>query len=237
MARKPEVVKVEKLDDAPVVALRYDYEQLDPEVRAVAMHAACTVKLCAAMTVAAALTTGEQLAVAKGRIPAGRWLDWLKTEFEWTDRTARNYMSVHQLFREDRKSISDFSNISLDAAYLLTQKAIPNEIKKGAINLLIKGQNVTRKMVIEMLGVPEEAQLPKEEKHTDIRRGPIEPERMLIDTFNALEGMREIKPADAAAAVTPILRQRFHDRLLRIADPHRAISRYLQYRDPPLASE
>jgi hypothetical protein len=100
------------------------------------------------------------------------------------------------------------------------RESTPDAIRREAKTLLIKGERITRKMVIEMMGVPPEPELPKAEKkgkHTDIRPAAVEPEMALIDIMNAAEPIARVEQAAAAEAVTPILRQRYRDELLRIA--------------------
>ena len=41
---------------------------------------------------------GFELIAAKEEIGRGGWTEWLQKEFEWTDRTARNFMAVAQRF-------------------------------------------------------------------------------------------------------------------------------------------
>jgi Protein of unknown function (DUF3102) len=211
--------EVERFDDGPAVPLEFDYETIEPEHRGAVMHAAVTIKLCAALTVRASITIGQQLVLAKEHLKHGMWIDWLKSEFGWTVRTAQRHMSVAEMIAEaknDNLSLSE--NFGLSAAYLLARNSTPADVRKEALKLLIKGERVTRKMVIAMLGVPEEAKLPKEEKHTDIRPGPVDPEADLMRFFSAWEHMQRNDPAEVAASVPSILRQRYHDECVELVE-------------------
>ena len=55
---------------------------------------------------------GFELIAAKKEIGHGGWTDWLEKEFEWTDRTARNFMAIAERFG-NRKSISDLTTTTL----------------------------------------------------------------------------------------------------------------------------
>lgn len=55
---------------------------------------------------------GFELIAAKEQVGHGNWNEWLKKEFKWTDRTARNFMAIAERFG-NRKSISDFTPTTL----------------------------------------------------------------------------------------------------------------------------
>ena len=57
---------------------------------------------------------GFELIAAKKEIEHGGWGDWLKSEFDWTDRTARNFMAVAERFG-NRKTFSDLKPSTLQA--------------------------------------------------------------------------------------------------------------------------
>lgn len=55
---------------------------------------------------------GFELIAAKEQVGHGNWNEWLKKEFKWTDRTARNFMAIAERFG-NWKSISDFTQTTL----------------------------------------------------------------------------------------------------------------------------
>jgi len=57
---------------------------------------------------------GRELIEAKKEIEHGQWGTWLANEFEWTDRTARNFMAVAERFG-NRKTFSDLKPSTLQA--------------------------------------------------------------------------------------------------------------------------
>src|SRR6516225_1860015 len=40
------------------------------------------------------LLIGNRLLAVKDKIPRGQWQPWLRSEFQWREQTARNYMNV-----------------------------------------------------------------------------------------------------------------------------------------------
>lgn len=57
---------------------------------------------------------GRELIEAKKEVPHGQWGTWLANEFEWTDRTARNFMAVAERYG-NRKTFSDLKPSTLQA--------------------------------------------------------------------------------------------------------------------------
>lgn len=85
---------------------------------------------------------GYELIEAKKEIPHGQWENWLDTEFEWTDRTARYFMAVAERYG-NRKTFSDFKPSILQAmlslpagdedAFIAEQAATGNPIENQSV--------------------------------------------------------------------------------------------------------
>ena len=77
---------------------------------------------------------GFELIAAKEEIGHGGWGRWLQNEFEWTERTARNFMAMAERFG-NRKTFSDLKPSTLQAMLALPNgdetKFIDVQIKKG----------------------------------------------------------------------------------------------------------
>jgi hypothetical protein len=71
---------------------------------------------------------GRHLSEVKRRVGRGNWLPWLKSEFEWTDRTARNFISVYELSRSNWKDLSNL-DLPMDAFYALAAPSTPAEVR------------------------------------------------------------------------------------------------------------
>jgi hypothetical protein len=83
------------LTDRPstdAVVVRRSLDQLATEARDA--HAAVEAHLLSA--VACAIRAGEALTEAKGRLPHGEWLPWLRSNFPGSARTAQSYMKLAQ---------------------------------------------------------------------------------------------------------------------------------------------
>ena len=81
---------------------------------------------------------GRELIAARKEVPHGQWGTWLANEFEWTDRTARNFIAVAERFG-DRKTFSDLKPSTLQAmlslpageeeAFMAEQEAAGNPVE------------------------------------------------------------------------------------------------------------
>lgn len=71
---------------------------------------------------------GFELIAAKKEIGHGQWQNWLATEFDWTDRTARNFMAIAERYG-NRKTFSD-----LNPATLIKMLALPEGDEQNFID-------------------------------------------------------------------------------------------------------
>lgn len=88
---------------------------------------------------------GEHLVQAKELCSHGEWLDWLKREFEWSERHARNLMGVYELSLKSER-IADLS-IPVSGFYALATPSAPAEAIKAVVD---KAQSGKRPSVSEI---------------------------------------------------------------------------------------
>lgn len=89
---------------------------------------------------------GRELNEAKKEVPHGQWGAWLAREFEWTDRTARNFMAVAERYG-NRKTFSDLKPSTLQAmlslpageeeAFIAEQEAAGNPVESQSAREVI----------------------------------------------------------------------------------------------------
>ena len=70
-------------------------------------------------TIADVIEIGRLLIEAKGQAEHGEWLPWLEREFDFSDRTAENYMAAHR-FAEKFETVSNLK-LTLSALYFLAR--------------------------------------------------------------------------------------------------------------------
>lgn len=130
---------------------------------------------------------GERLTEAKDLVPHGEWGSWLKTEFDWSERTAQRYIKVAELLKNvnlKNDTVSDL-NVDLKALYLLAQRKTPEPVREAALQMA-KTQHVSHASVTAMLKryLPPPPPTPKEiardkalEREAEIglrKQGPLE---------------------------------------------------------------
>lgn len=108
----------------------FDYQELDSETRIVVQQKTQEIKVLMRRTAQDVFDIGQKLSEIKTRLGHGHFGNWLKAEFEWSDRTAQNFIRVYESFKSE--NVSDL-NFSQTALYVLA--AAPEEARLEAIKL------------------------------------------------------------------------------------------------------
>ena len=83
-----------------------------------------------------AFDTGKDLLSIKDRLGHGNWGKWLKAEFNWTERTAQNFMSVAQKFEGKYETVS---HLPATTVYALAGPSTPEPLRNQIIERLEQG--------------------------------------------------------------------------------------------------
>ena len=97
---------------------------------------------------------GERLAKARRLVGPGHWLAWLKTEFGWSDETARRFMDVYETSRSH--NLWDLQ-VPVSALYDLARA--PKEIRDDVIAQCSDGE---RRMLADVRRVIAESRAARE---------------------------------------------------------------------------
>jgi Protein of unknown function (DUF3102) len=95
---------------------------------------------------------GRHLTIARDHIRANRhgdWGPWLEREFEWTDRTALNFIHAYQLSLKCEK-FSDLK-IEVSAVYLIARPSTSEEVRNEMLARAENGEKITHKSVVESI--------------------------------------------------------------------------------------
>lgn len=126
-----------------------DYAALDAETRIVVQQRTTEIKALMKRAASDIIEIGQKLIEVKAKLPHGAWLPWLRSEFAWSDDTARNHMNVARAFRE----IPNGSEFDARALYLLAAPSTPQAARVEAIERASAGETITlpaaRQMVTE----------------------------------------------------------------------------------------
>jgi len=95
------------------------------------------------LSVDSAIEIGRRLSVVRENVDRGRWLGWLEKEFDWSDRSARNFMSVYKL--AETTKLENFSNLSIprSALYLLAAPRTPDKVRDDVLARAKAGEKMS----------------------------------------------------------------------------------------------
>jgi hypothetical protein len=127
----------------------FDYSPLEAATAEKLKATAERIRQAVKRTIEDIIAVGNDLLAVKQELEHGQWLPWLRVEFGWTDRTARNFMAVAEHFGKS-ETISDL-RIEPTAAYLLAAPSAPNEARQAAVERAEKGERITPKVAKEIL--------------------------------------------------------------------------------------
>ena len=144
MAKKPDTKLIIPDEDA------FDYSQLETgeadKLRATAERIRDKVK----KSFASIVEIGKKLEEVKESLPHGQFGLWLRAEFGWGERNARNLMAVADCFHGTTANFADLS-VDPSAAYQLASPSTPEEVRTQAIQKAEAGEHVSFTWVKEML--------------------------------------------------------------------------------------
>ncbi|MGN7878564.1 DUF3102 domain-containing protein [Ensifer sp. 22460] len=85
------------------------------------------------------IAVGRDLAEQKEKLGHGHFLNWIAVEFNMSERTARNFMSVFHKFGESAK----VADLRPSVLYVLSAASTPPEVREQAIERAAAGETVT----------------------------------------------------------------------------------------------
>lgn len=165
-----------------VVQPGFDYAPLAAKTASKVKEAADRIRQAVKRTLEDIIAVGNDLLAVKETLPHGQFTPWLRAEFGWTERTARNFMAVAEQFGPKKEIISDL-RIDPTAAYLLAAPSAPDEAREAAVKLAEEGERVTPKVAKELLA--------KERRKTSRRRKGGSTEKLSEKLLNVLTRFQE----------------------------------------------
>lgn len=127
-----------------LVGMQFDYTQLEPKTANRARAAAVRIRAAVKRTIEDIIEVGFGLTAVKEILPHGQFGPWLKAEFGWGDRMARNFMAVAEQFGPKTEIIADL-RIQPTAAYILAAPSVPDEARTIAVERAQAGEVITTK--------------------------------------------------------------------------------------------
>jgi Protein of unknown function (DUF3102) len=126
---------------------RFEYEALQTEQRASIQQLTSEIKDNIHQTLATIWQIGKNLVEVRQQIGMRQFNLWLKAEFDWSRRTAYNFINVYQAFPESMRANFARIDISLSALYLLAAPSTQPEIRYGFVDRAVAGERIRYSVV------------------------------------------------------------------------------------------
>ncbi|MEL6495863.1 MAG: DUF3102 domain-containing protein [Cyanobacteria bacterium J06623_7] len=92
---------------------------------------------------------GKMLSEVQSKLQRGQFDEWIKTEFDWSRRTAYKFISVFKRF--DNSVNLEEINIATSALYLLAAESTPEAIREEFVRKAQSGERVTHQQVLRVV--------------------------------------------------------------------------------------
>jgi hypothetical protein len=147
----------------------FDYAVLPTDHAKVAQAAASSIRVSHRRVTSDILAIGRHLCAVKEVLDHGQFGAWLKAEFSWSDRTARNFMAAWAAFGEKSETVSDLPPATL---YALAAPSTPEPVRKAIVERLEAGERIEPRAIAGMISQAKDdaRKAAKEAKLTDQER-------------------------------------------------------------------
>jgi hypothetical protein len=126
---------------------QFEYETLSSEKRAVIQQLTTEIKKELQKTAHIIWGIGKKLFEVRSQIETCSFNSWLKTEFNWSRRTAYKLISVYEAFPEFSRAQYAQLDISASALYLLAAPSTHLQIRSHFLDLALAGNKISHQSV------------------------------------------------------------------------------------------
>lgn len=123
------------------VITSFDYDALETEQRIVVQQRTGEIRERLRRSAQDIWEIGQKLADVRSRFRHGQFDAWLKAEFDWSRRTAYNFINVYETFRESTNLAQ--IDIATSALYLLSAPSTSQDIRDEYLQRAREGEKVT----------------------------------------------------------------------------------------------
>ncbi len=134
---------------SPPTRIGFDYANLDAETTQFVQQQTGEIRTLMKRTAQNIIEVGQKLIEVKDKLGHGRFGDWLNSEFDWDERTARRFMTVADRFSNKSDNLSDI-NFAPSALYILAAPSTPKAAREEAISRAKAGEPITYTMAKEI---------------------------------------------------------------------------------------
>jgi DNA modification methylase len=136
-------------NDRPELITRFDYEALDLQKRGIVEQRTREIRERLQYSAQAIWEIGQKLADVRSQLKHGQFDAWLKAEFDWSRRTAYNFINVYEAFNE-RANLAQI-DIATSALYLLAAPSTSEKIREEFLKRAQEGETITHKKLSQVI--------------------------------------------------------------------------------------
>lgn len=140
---------VDKLVKETQVVMSFDYAVLAPDQRTIIQQRTGEIRERLQRSAQDIWEIGQRLADVRARLKHGQFDAWLKTEFNWSRRTAYNFIRVYEAFQE-RANLAQI-DIATSALYLLAAPSTSKDIRDDFLKRAKSGDKISHKEILEVI--------------------------------------------------------------------------------------
>ncbi len=126
---------------------RFEYDALKTEQRTSIEKLTQEIRDNIHQTVATMWQIGKNLVEVRKQLGMRQFTHWLKTEFDWSRRTAYNFINVYEAVAESIRAKFARIDISTSALYLLAAPSTRSEIRCDFFDRAVAGEHISYSVV------------------------------------------------------------------------------------------
>ena len=161
----------------------FDYKVLDVNSRILVQESARSIKIYLRRVAEDIWKIGQQLVHVRSCLQHGQFVAWLKAEFDWTPRTAYNFINVYETFHD----FENFSKIDVAASalYLLASPSTSQDVRDAFLKRALSGEKITHRNVQKAIKASKKMDVSNRDKSKSSQ--PSEPKLEIISLISKAE--------------------------------------------------
>ena len=112
---------------------------------------AASIRELSKRLIADVIEIGRRLSECKQLLGHGNWLPWIKREFRWSERTARNFTAAFEFARSKSANVAELE-IEISSLYLLAAPSTPEEARVEVLRRAEAGEVLPHEEVKRIIG-------------------------------------------------------------------------------------